>query len=82
MINQFENKWNARFSSLTASSTNANTDQLLSIFKDLSTVCQQYNQQNANVQRQLGALVHRTQDVQMKLNEGEQKSQLPMQNGH
>jgi uncharacterized coiled-coil protein SlyX len=81
MINQFENKWNARLSSLTASSTNANVDQLVPIFKELSMVCQQFNQQNAQVQKQLGALVHRVKDIQMKLNE-EQQSQLPIQNGH
>jgi hypothetical protein len=78
MINQFENKWNARLSSLTTSSTNTND---LSIFKDLSMVCQQFNQQNVHIQRQLGALVHRMQDIQMKSN-NEQQPQLPIQNGH
>jgi uncharacterized coiled-coil protein SlyX len=81
MINQFESKWNARLSSLTASSTNPNVDQLVPIFKELSMVCQQFNQQNAQVQKQLGALVHRVKDIQMKLNE-EQQPQLPIQNGH
>ncbi len=79
MINQFEDKWNARLSTLTNSSTNANADQLSSTFKDFSTVCQQFNQQNAQIQRQLNTLANRMGDVQMKLN-GEQ--QLPIQNGH
>lgn len=85
MINEFDNKWNARLSSLKASSTNTNVDQLLPIIKDLTMVCQQFNHQNAQMQRQLGAVVHRVQDVQMKLNNEQDEQawpQLPIQNGH
>jgi len=85
MINEFDNKWNERLSSLKASSTNTNVDQLLPIIKDLNMVCQQFNHQNAQMQRQLGAVVHRVQDVQMKLNNEQDEQawpQLPIQNGH
>jgi hypothetical protein len=82
MINAFENKWNARLSSFTTPSTNVNADQLLPIFKDLTTTCQQFNQQTAQMQRQLGSVVSRVQDVQMKLNNEQARPQLPIQNGH
>ncbi len=78
MINAFESKWNARLSSLTTPTSNTNVvDQLLPIFKDLTTTCQQFNQQNAQMQRQLGSVVNRIQDVQTKLNNGSTG-----QNGH
>jgi uncharacterized coiled-coil protein SlyX len=85
MINEFENKWNARLSSSKTASTNTNVDQLVPIIKDLSMVCQQFNQQNAQIQRQLGSVVHRVQDVQVKLNNEQEQNewpQLPIQNGH
>jgi hypothetical protein len=85
MISGFENRWNTRLSTLTTTSTNSNVDQLLPILKDLTTVCQQFSQQNAQIQRQLGSVVHRIQDIQTKLNnEPSQQtwSQLPVQNGH
>jgi hypothetical protein len=85
MINEFDNKWNARLSSLTTSSTNTNADQLLPIVKDLTVVSQQFNQQNAQMQKQLGSVVHPVRDVQMTLNtEQTQKEwpQLPVRNGH
>jgi len=82
MINAFESKWNARLSSLTAPSTNGNADQLLPIFKDLTTTCQQFNQQTAQMQRQLGSVVSRMQNVQMKLNDEQTRPQAPIQNGH
>ncbi len=78
MINAFESKWNARLSSLTTPTSGTNVvDQLLPIFKDLTTTCQQFNQQNAQMQRQLGSVVNRIQDVQTKLNNGSTG-----QNGH
>jgi hypothetical protein len=85
MINEFDNKWNARLSSLKTSSTNTNVDQLLPVIKDLTMVCQQFTQQNAQMQRQLGSVVHRVQDVQMNLNneqDEQARAQLPIQNGH
>jgi hypothetical protein len=85
MINEFDNKWNARLSSLKTSSINNNVDQLLPVIKDLTMVCQQFTQQNAQMQRQLGSVVHRVQDVQMNLNNEQDKQawpQLPIQNGH
>jgi len=85
MINEFDNKWNARLSSLTTSSTNTNVDQLLPIINDLSMVCQQFNQQNVQLQRQLGSVVHRAQNIQIKLNNEQDEQdwpQLPIQNGH
>jgi hypothetical protein len=81
MMDAFENKWNARLSSLTTP-TNANVDQLLPIFKDLTTTCQQFSQQNAQMQRQLGSVVSRVQEAQMKLTNGQASPQLPTQNGH
>ncbi|CAF0717863.1 unnamed protein product [Adineta steineri] len=82
MINAFENKWNARLSSLTAPSKNANVDQLVPIFKELTTVCQQFNQQNVQIQQQLGTVVNRIRDVQMNLTNEQTRTQLPLQNGH
>jgi hypothetical protein len=85
MINEFDNKWNARLSSLTTSSTNNNVDQLLPIINDLSMVCQQFNQQNVQLQRQLGSVVHRAQNIQIKLNNEQTQEawpQLPVRNGH
>ena len=85
MINSFENKWNTRLASVTTSSTNANADQLLPIFKDLSTVCQQFNQQNVQMQKQLDSINNRVQAVQVKPNNGQvqqMNSRLPIQNGH
>jgi len=85
MINEFDNKWNARLSSLTTSSTNTNVDQLLPIINDLSMVCQQFNQQNVQLQRQLGSVVHRAQNIQIKLNNEQTQEawpQLPVRNGH
>ncbi len=86
MINEFENKWNARLSSSTTALTNTNVNQLLPIIKDLSMVCQQFSQQNVQIQRQLGSVVNRLQDTQMKLNNEQQQQQewpqMPMQNGH
>ncbi len=78
MINAFESKWNARLSSLPT----ANGDQLLPIFKDLTTFCQQFNQQNTQMQQQLGSVVSRLQDVQMKLTNTQASSQVPTQNRH
>jgi hypothetical protein len=82
MINEFENRWNARLSTLTTSSTNTNVDQLLPILKDLTTVCQQFSQQNAHIQRQLGSVVNRVQEVQIKLNNEQTCPQTPVHNGH
>ena len=82
MIHGFESKWNARLSSLPTSSTGVNVDQLLPIFKDLSTTYQQFNQQNLQMQRQFGSVMSRMQDVQTKLNNGQTWPQLPVQNGH
>lgn len=85
MINEFENKWNARLSSATTTSSNPNVEQLVPIMKDLAMVTQQFNQQNAQLQRQLGSVVHQVQDVQFKLNNEQGQSswpKLPTQNGH
>ncbi|CAF3073232.1 unnamed protein product [Rotaria sp. Silwood2] len=68
MINDFEKKWNARFLSLTTLSTDVNVNELLLTFKDLKTVCQQVNQQNIQMERQLRSIVNRGNDVQTKLN--------------
>ena len=76
MIDQFEKKWETRLASLNNSSKNA--DQLTMIVRELSTVCQQFNQQNTQIQRQLGAIAYQVQDTQMNIN-GEQ---IPVQNGH
>ena len=81
-MNAFENKWNARLSSLTLPSTTHNVDQLLPIFKELTTVCQQFNQQNVQMQQQLGSVVSRVRDVQMKLTNEQTRSPLSIQNGH
>ena len=85
MINAFESKWNERLSSVITPSTNTNVEQLLPIFKDLTTVCQQFSQQNAQMQRQLGAVANRAQEVQMKLTHGQSQQEWPQfssQNGH
>ncbi|CAF2083892.1 unnamed protein product [Rotaria magnacalcarata] len=68
MMNSFEAKWNARLSQLKTSSTNSNMEQLVPIFKDLNTVCQQFFQQNGQTQQQLGSIVSRVQGVQTKSN--------------
>jgi hypothetical protein len=81
MINSFENRLNVRLSSFKTSSTNVNADQLLPIVKDLTTVCQQFNQQNAQIQSHLGSIVHQVQDVQIKFH-NEQAQQVSLQNGH
>jgi hypothetical protein len=81
MINAFEKRLNVRLSSLENSSTSVNADQLLPIVKDLTTVCQQFNQQNAQIQSQLGSIVHRVQDAQIKFH-NEQAQQVSLQNGH
>ncbi len=82
MINAFEKKWNAHLSSSTTSSTNVNVDQLLPILKDLTTTCQQFNQQTAQIQRQMGSVASRIQDVQLKLSNEQARPQVPIQNGH
>ncbi len=85
MINAFDSKWNARLASLTTPSTNTNVEQLIPIFKDLTTVCQQFSQQNAQMQKQLGSVVNRAQDIQMKMTNGSAQQawpQLQLQNGH
>jgi hypothetical protein len=82
MINAFEEKWNAHLSSSTTSSTNVNVDQLLPILKDLTTTCQQFNQQTAQIQRQMGSVASRIQDVQLKLSNEQARPQVPIQNGH
>ncbi|CAF5152854.1 unnamed protein product, partial [Rotaria magnacalcarata] len=38
-------------------------EQLVPIFKDLNTVCQQFFQQNGQTQQQLGSIVSRVQGV-------------------
>ncbi len=81
MINAFENRLNIRLSSFKTSSTNVNADQLLPIVKDLTTVCQQFNQQNAQIESHLGSIVHRVQDEQIKFH-NEQAKQVSLQNGH
>ncbi|CAF2083896.1 unnamed protein product [Rotaria magnacalcarata] len=68
MMNSFEAKWNARLSQLKTSSTNSNMEQLVPIFKDLNTVCQQFFQQNGQTQQKLGSIVSRVQGVQTKSN--------------
>lgn len=86
MINEFENKWNARLSPLlSTTSTNTNADQLIPIMKDLSTVAQQFKEQNAQLQRQIGSIVNQIQDVQFKsAHEQTQEAwpRLPTQNGN
>jgi len=82
MIKAFESKWNARLSSLTTPVSNVNVDQLLPIFKDLTTTCQQFNQQSAQMQRQIGSVVSRVQDVQMKLSNGQTSTQSTVQDEH
>jgi uncharacterized coiled-coil protein SlyX len=82
MMNAFENKWNARLSSLAAPSTNTNIDQLVPIFKELTTVCQQFNQQNVKMQQQLASVVNRVQNVQTKVTSEQAQAQLPLHNGH
>ncbi len=77
MINAFENRLNVRLSSFKTSPTNVNADQLLPIAKDLTTVCQQFNQQNAQMQSHLGSIVHRVQDVQIKFH-NEQAQQVSL----
>lgn len=78
MIDQFEKKWETRLASIRNSSQNAHVDQLNMVIRELSTVCQQFSQQNTQIQRQLGAIAHQVQDTQMKIT-GEQ---IPVQNGH
>ncbi|CAF2058056.1 unnamed protein product [Rotaria magnacalcarata] len=68
MMNSFEAKWNARLSELNGSSTDTNLQSMVSIFKDLTTVCQQFNQQNIQMQRQLGSIVNRVQNMQTNSN--------------
>lgn len=80
MIDEFEKKWESRLASLTAPSNNANTDRLTTIIRELSNVSQQFSQQNAQIQRQLGLIAHQARDTQMKIN-GEQ-AQVMVQNGH
>ncbi|CAF4198057.1 unnamed protein product [Rotaria socialis] len=53
MMNSFEAQWNARLSDLKTSSANSNMEKLVPIFKDLNTVCQQFFQQNGQMQQQL-----------------------------
>ncbi|CAF1028683.1 unnamed protein product [Rotaria sordida] len=68
MINEFERKWNARLSESTTSSNHAHVNQLSPIFRDLKTVCEQFNQQNVQMQRALHSIVNRGHDIQTKLN--------------
>ncbi|UJR35114.1 hypothetical protein I4U23_027885 [Adineta vaga] len=74
MMNAFENKWNAQLSSLNTSSTsssstnnnnNNNVEKLILILKELSIVCQQFNQQNVQIQQQLNGVVNHVRDIQM-----------------
>ncbi|CAF0752093.1 unnamed protein product [Rotaria sordida] len=82
MINAFEKKWNARLSSLKTSSKNTDVDQLLSIFKDLTTVCQQFNQQNNQIQKRLGTMANRVENIRRQADHDEAWPNLSSQNGH
>jgi hypothetical protein len=78
MINAFESKWNTRLLSLTTPTNNVDVvQQLLPIVKDLNTTYQQFNQQNVHMQRSLGSVTSRVQDIQTKLTNGS-----TVQNGH
>ncbi len=67
MINEFENRWNTRLSQLNIPK-NSNPPQLLPIVNDLTTVCQQLNQQNLQMQQQLNTITNRLQTMQTKVN--------------
>ncbi|CAF2393927.1 unnamed protein product [Rotaria sp. Silwood2] len=82
MINNFENKWNTHLLSLKTSSKNIDVDQLLSIFKDLKTVCQQFNQQNTQIQIRLGSMANRVQNITMQSQYDNAWPILSLQNGH
>ncbi|CAF3219671.1 unnamed protein product [Rotaria socialis] len=68
MMDSFEAKWNARLSELNGSSTGTNLQSIVPICKDLTTFCQQFNQQNIQMQRQLGSIVNRVQNMQTNSN--------------
>ncbi|UJR35110.1 hypothetical protein I4U23_027881 [Adineta vaga] len=89
MMNAFENKWNAQLSSLNTSSTsssssanNNNIDKLVPIVKELTTVCQQFNQQNVQIQQQLNGVVNRVRDVQLQVTNEQVRLPFFAQNGH
>lgn len=67
LINQFENRWNTRISEMKLPKA-TNTVELTPVIKDLSTVCQQLNQQNHQMQQQLNTIANRVQNLQIKVN--------------
>ena len=84
MIHAFEGKWNARLSSVSAAAppSNASVDRVIPILRELTSVCQQFSQQNVQMQQQLSGVVSRVRDVQMQATNGRADSSLPLHNGH
>jgi hypothetical protein len=68
LINGFEKRWNERLSTLTTGPKTTNLEQLLPVVNDLNTVCNQLNQQNIQMQKQIGTIANRVQNIQTKAN--------------
>lgn len=65
-MNAFESKWNERLLSVkSSSSTNDNLDKMIPVLKDLTSVCQQFNQQNGQMQQQLNNVVTQVQNLHL-----------------
>ena len=74
MMNAFESKWNERLLSMkTSSPTNVNLDKVIPVLKDLTSVCQQFNQQNVQMQQQLNNIVTEVQNMHSNMNKEHQK---------
>ncbi len=67
LINNFEDKWNTRLSQLNIPKK-TNVIPLEPVVNDLTTVCQQLNQQNVRMQQQLSTITNRIQNMQTKVN--------------
>jgi hypothetical protein len=68
LINGFEKRWSERLSTLTTAPKTTNLEQLLPVVNDLNTVCNQLNQQNIQMQKQIGTIANRVQNIQTKAN--------------
>jgi hypothetical protein len=67
LINGFENRWTARLEKLKTPKT-ADFSVVLPVVNDLTTVCQQLNEQNLQMQQQLSQIANRIQNMPIKVN--------------
>ncbi|CAF1501407.1 unnamed protein product [Adineta ricciae] len=83
MMNAFESKWNERLSSVkTSSPTNVNLDKVIPVLKDLTSICQQFNQQNVQMQQKFSSVINHLQDLNLQASVEQTRVPFPEQNGH